>query len=50
MIVSDYFQPLLLLAGFTIVLLVIVLKAFGRTILRLDDVKISKKQESLKSV
>ncbi len=50
MIVSDYFQPLLLLAGFTIVLLVIVLKAFGRMILKLDDVKTSQKQESLKSV
>jgi len=50
MIVSDYFQPLLLLSGFTIVLLVIVLKAFGRTILKLDNAKINQKQESLKSV
>ena len=50
MIVSDYFQPLLLLAGFTLVLLIIVLKAIGRTILKLDNVNMSHKQENLKSV
>ncbi len=50
MIVSDYFQPILLLTGFTLVLLIIVLKAVGRTILKLDNVNMSHKQESLKSV
>lgn len=50
MIVSDYFSPLLLLCGFTLVLLVIVLKAFGRAILKLDNVNMNRKQESLKSV
>jgi hypothetical protein len=49
-VTSEYFNPLLFLAGFTVILLVIVLKAFGRTILKLDNVNMNNKQESIKSV
>jgi len=48
-VTSDYFHPLLFLAGFTVVLLVIVMKAVGRTLLKLD-VNMNNKQESIKSV
>jgi len=48
-VTSDYFNPLLFLAGFTVVLLVIVMKALGRTLLKLD-VNMNNKQESIKSV
>ena len=50
MVVSDYFNPILLLIGFSVVLLVMVLKAVGRTILKLDNVDMSNRKESLKSV
>jgi hypothetical protein len=50
MVTSDFFNPILLLIGFTVVLLVILLKAVGRTILRLDDTDLNNRQESLKSV
>ncbi|UCD17857.1 MAG: hypothetical protein JSV44_02835, partial [Candidatus Zixiibacteriota bacterium] len=50
MVVSDFFNPILLLVGFTVNLLVMVLKAVGRTILKLDNMDISDRQESLKSV
>jgi len=50
MVTTGYFDPVLLLIGFTVVLLVIVLKAVGRTILRLDDINIGEKRESVKSV
>lgn len=36
LITSDHFDPILLLAGFTVVLLVIILKALGRYLLNLD--------------
>lgn len=47
---SHFFNPLLLVAGFTINLLVIVLKAAGRTLLKLDFIDESERQKSLKSV
>nr|MBN2278681.1 hypothetical protein [candidate division Zixibacteria bacterium] len=50
LVTSDYFNPVLLLIGFTVVLLVIVLKAVGRTILKMDNTDIKNRQESLKSV
>jgi hypothetical protein len=50
LMVSDYFSQLLLLAGFTLNLLVIVLKAAGRTLMKLDYIDSNEKQESLKSV
>ncbi|UCD95194.1 MAG: hypothetical protein JSU69_03850 [Candidatus Zixiibacteriota bacterium] len=50
MITSDFFDPILLLIGFTVVLLVIVLKAFGRVILKLDETDLKNKRENLKSV
>ena len=50
MITSDFFDPILLLIGFTVVLLIIVLKAFGRVILKLDETDLKNKRESLKSV
>jgi hypothetical protein len=50
MVVSEYFDAILLLIGFTAVLLVIFLKAVGRTILKLDNLDVSNKKESLKSV
>jgi hypothetical protein len=50
MITSNFFDPILLLIGFTVVLLVIVLKAFGRVILKLDETDLKNRQESPKSV
>ena len=50
MVISAFFNPILLLSGFTLVLVVIVLKSVGRVILRLDNVNLSKKQERLRSV
>jgi hypothetical protein len=50
MVVSGYFNPILLLVGFSVVLIVIVLKAFGRAILRLDSFDVGSKNEGLKSV
>jgi len=47
---SNFFNPLLLVAGFTINLLVIVLKAAGRALLKLDYVDGNEEQKSLKSV
>ena len=49
MVTSEFFNPLLLLIGFTVVLLVIVLKAVGRVILKMDDGKVENNQESVKS-
>lgn len=50
MVTSDFFDPILLLVGFTVVLLVIVLKAAGRVLLKLDNNEFKNRQESLKSV
>jgi len=50
MVVSAFFNPILLLSGFTLVLLVIVLKSVGRVILRLDNVDLRNKRERLRSV
>ncbi len=49
LIVSGYFNVILLLAGFTVNLLVIVLKAAGRSILKLDYLDNHEKQGSVKS-
>jgi len=48
MMVSDYFQPLLLVIGFTVSLLVIVLKAAGRAVLKLDYLEEEQSKEELK--
>jgi hypothetical protein len=48
MMVSQYFEPLLLLIGFTMSLLVIVLKAAGRAVLKLDYLEEDRKKEELK--
>jgi len=50
LVTSDYFNPVMLLIGFTVVLLVIVLKAVGRSILKMDNSNLKNRQESLKSV
>ncbi|RKX28573.1 MAG: hypothetical protein DRP46_08450, partial [Candidatus Zixiibacteriota bacterium] len=50
MVTSTFFDTILLLVGFTIVLLVIVLKAAGRVLLKLDNNDMKNRQESLKSV
>lgn len=50
MMVSDFFDPLLLLIGFTASLLVIVLKAAGRAILKLDYDEQPQGRESVKRV
>jgi O-antigen/teichoic acid export membrane protein len=50
MMVSNYFNPLLLVIGFTVNLLVIVLKAAGRALLKLDYLEERPKKESLKGV
>ncbi len=50
MLVSEFFNPLLLLIGFTVSLLVIVLKAAGRAILKLDYDEKPQSQGNLKSV
>lgn len=50
MVTSEFFDPILLLVGFTGVLLVIVLKAGGRALLRLDNTDINSRQRNLKSV
>ncbi|MBN2225894.1 MAG: hypothetical protein JW763_00870 [candidate division Zixibacteria bacterium] len=50
MVTSEYFDAILLLIGFSVVLLVMVLKAVGRTILKLDNMDMSNRKESLKSV
>lgn len=46
---NDYFDPLLLVIGFTVSLLIIVLKAAGRTFLKLDYFEENDKKESLRS-
>ncbi|MEW5923991.1 MAG: hypothetical protein AB1746_08395 [Candidatus Zixiibacteriota bacterium] len=50
MVTSKFFDAILLLIGFTVVLLVIVLKAAGRVLLKLDNNELQNRQESLKSV
>lgn len=50
MVTSDFFKPILLLVGFTMVLVVMVLKAVGRTILNLDSGSTEDRQGTLKSV
>jgi hypothetical protein len=50
MLVSEIFNPLLLLIGFTVSLLVIVLKAAGRAILKLDYDEKPHGQENLTRV
>jgi len=50
MVTSEFFNAILLLVGFTTVLLVIVLKAAGRVLLKLDNNDMKNRQESLKSV
>jgi len=50
MVTSEFFNTILLLVGFTIVLLVIVLKAVGRTLMKLDNNDFKNRQENLKSV
>lgn len=50
MVTSEFFDTILLLVGFTVVLLVIVLKAAGRVLLKLDNNEFKNRQESLKSV
>ena len=50
MVTSTFFDTILLLVGFTIVLAVIVLKAAGRVLLKLDNNDMKNRQESLKSV
>jgi len=47
---SSFFRPLLLVIGFTINLVVIVLKAAGRSLLKLDYIDENERQKSLKSV
>jgi len=47
---SSFFHPLLLVIGFTINLVVIVLKAAGRSLLKLDYIDENERQKSLKSV
>ncbi len=49
MMISSFFNPLMLVIGFTVNLLVIVLKAAGRTLLKLDYLDEDEKQKSLKS-
>jgi len=49
MVTSPFFNPLLLLAGFSVVLVVIVLKAAGRALLGLDQTKAEKGQGSVSS-
>jgi len=46
LVTTAYFNPLLLLAGFTATLLVIVLKAVGRTLLKLDYLDDNKRHGS----
>jgi hypothetical protein len=46
LITNDYFNPLLLLVGFTVTLLVIVLKAAGRALLKLDYLDSNEKNGS----
>lgn len=46
---NDYFDPLLLVIGFTVSLLIIVLKAAGRALLKLDYFEENDKKESLRS-
>lgn len=50
MVTTEFFNTIFILAGFTIVLLVIVLKAAGRVLLKLDNNDFKNRQESLKSV
>ncbi|SYZ72374.1 conserved membrane hypothetical protein [Candidatus Zixiibacteriota bacterium] len=50
LIVSDYFNAILLVAGFTVNLLVMVLKAAGRSILKLDYIDGHEQQGSVKGV
>ena len=47
MITSTLFDPILLLIGFSVLLLVIVLKAIGRTILNLDQISGKESQETI---
>ncbi len=47
MITSTLFDPILLLIGFSVLLLVIVLKAIGRTILNLDQISGKERQETI---
>jgi len=47
---NQYFDPLLLVIGFTVSLMVIVLKAAGRALLKLDYLEETEKKESLRSV
>ncbi len=47
MITSTLFDPILLLIGFSVLLLVIVLKEIGRTILNLDQISGKERQETI---
>ena len=47
MITSTLFDPILLLIGFSVLLLVIVLKAIGRTILNLDQISGKERQGTI---
>lgn len=49
LMINDYFDPLLLVIGFTVSLLIIVLKAAGRALLKLDYFEENDKKESLHS-
>jgi hypothetical protein len=50
MMTTSFFNPLLLVAGFTLNLMVMVLKAAGRALLKLDYFEGGERQEKLKSV